>query len=67
MGVRMITHHEMSNGCHDAAAAASCAKHEMLLFIHYSYIIFTLFSYYLHTILLRNMICVVYSTFSVYL
>ena len=62
-------HPEMSNGRHDdaATAAASCAKYEMLLFIHYLYIIFTLFIYYLDIIMLRNMIYVVYSTFSVYL
>ena len=40
MGVRMMTHHRMINGRHDAAAAAdaavgSFAKHEMLLFIYY--------------------------------
>ena len=41
---RMMNHHQMTNGRHDAAAVAattaadavaSFAKHEMLLFIHY--------------------------------
>ena len=47
---RMMTHHQMINGRHDAAAAAataaddavavaSFAKHDMLLFIYYLYIV----------------------------
>ena len=48
---KMMTHHQMINGRQDvaaaAAAAASFTKHEMILFIFYLDIIFTLFIYYL--------------------